>query len=154
MSKIANQVFKIAEPLINSLDLKLVEVDYLKEGGDWVLRIFIENPEGDLTLSHCEKTSKILSQQLDEVDPIEGSYVLEVSSPGLERPLKKDEDFKENIGEIIFVKTYAPYQGKKEFTGKLIGFENDLIKIKPENKEGVIEIPFSKVENLNFTIDI
>src|SRR6056297_3326253 len=100
MSKIANKVFKLAEPLIEAQGLELVEVDYLKEGGDWVLRVFIENPGGDLTLSHCEKVSKTLSQQLDDLDPIEDSYLLEVSSPGLERPLKKSEDFKENIGKI------------------------------------------------------
>ena len=153
MSKIANEVFDIAKPIVKAQGLELIEVNYLKEGNDWVLRLFIENPEGDLNLSHCEGVSKALSQELDEIDPIEGSYLLEVSSPGLERPLKNSEDFKNHIGENIFVKTYAPFKGEKEFTGKLIAFEDKNIKIKSEDKEGVIEIPFSKVANSHLTID-
>ncbi|MFW5987997.1 MAG: ribosome maturation factor RimP [bacterium] len=152
MSNIADEVYQIAKPIVVAHELDLVEVDYLKEGSDWILRIFIENPDGELSLSHCEKISKILSQKLDELDPIENSYVLEVSSPGIERPLKKEKDFKNNIGKLISVKTYAPYNGKKEFTGTLLDFKNDKIKIESDDK-GVIEIPFSKVAKSNLTID-
>ncbi|MFW5998167.1 MAG: ribosome maturation factor RimP [Bacillota bacterium] len=153
MSKIADQVYNIAKPIIEANNLQLVEVDYLKEGDDWILRVFIENPEGELSLSHCETISRLLSQELDQIDPIEDSYVLEVSSPGIERPLKTETDFLNNIGKIIYVKTYAPFKGKKEFTGKLIGFENNKIKMEPEDDEGVIKIPFSKVAKSNLTID-
>ena len=153
MSKTADRVMDIAEPLVEAQNLKLIEVDYLKEGDDWILRVFIENPNGDLKLEQCENVSRMLSQELDRIDPIDDSYILEVSSPGLERPLKTDQDFEKNIGEIIFIKTYAPFQGQKEFTGKLLNFSDESVKIQLENNEGVMEIPFSKIANSRLTID-
>ncbi len=153
MSKIADKVYKIAEPIIKAEGLSLVELDYLKEGSDWVLRVFIDNPEGDLNLDHCEKVNKLLSQELDRIDPIDSSYILEVSSPGIDRPLKSKKDYENNIGENILITTYAPYQGSKKFEGKLIDFNNENAVIKTSTEKGVIEIPFVKIAQAKLTID-
>ena len=141
----------IAAPIVLSQGLNLVDVDYNKEGSDWKLKVFIENKDGDLTLEHCEKVSKILSEELDRVDPITQSYILEVSSPGLERPLKKPEDYERFKGELIKVKTYGPIEGRKEFKGELILYENNIVKIK--EKEGVIKIPFNKIADAHLVVD-
>ena len=151
MSKTTKDVAKIAEPIVLAQGLDLVDVEYNKEGSDWKLKVFIENLDGDLTLDHCENVSKLLSEELDREDPIAQSYILEVSSPGLERPLKKPEDYKRFLGELVKVKTYGPIGGKKEFEGELIYFEEDIVKIKEE--EGVIEIPFNKIADAHLTVD-
>ena len=151
MSTTTEIVAGIAEPIVLSQGLNLVDVDYNKEGSDWKLKVFIENKDGDLTLEHCEKVSKILSEELDRVDPITQSYILEVSSPGLERPLKKPEDYERFKGELIKVKTYGPIEGRKEFKGELILYENNIVKIK--EKEGVIKIPFNKIADAHLVVD-
>jgi len=153
MSKITDEVFKIAKPIVKANGLELIELDYLKEGSDWILKVFIDNPDGNLNLDHCEKVSKSLSQELDRCDPIDSSYLLEVSSPGLDRPLKSKKDYEKYIGENILITTYAPYQGSKEFEGKLIDFNDKNVIIKTSCDKGVIEIPFSKIANAKLTID-
>ena len=127
MSRVVSIVKEMAEPLVKTEGLNLVDVDYQKEGSDWVLRVFIENLDGDLKLKHCEEISKLLSAKLDREDPIDKHYILEVSSPGIERPLVKEEDFIRFKGELIEVKTYAAIDDKKEFRGKLIDFEDKKV---------------------------
>ena len=151
MSKVVDIVKDLAEPLVKTEGLNLVDVDYQKEGSDWILRVFIENLDGELTLEHCENVSKLLSSELDRKDPIDKHYILEVSSPGIERPLKKKEDFIRFKGELIEVKTYAAIEGKKEFRGKLIDFKDKTVIV--DDKKGVIEIPFNKIAHANLTFD-
>ena len=153
MSKIADKVYKIAEPIVQAEGLTLIEVDYVKEGSDWILKVFIDNPGGNLNFDHCETVSKILSQELEQIDPISNSYVLEISSPGLDRPLKTKEDYNKSIGNNIQIKTYAPYQGSKEFEGELLEIDEKNVKIKTRTDKGVIEIPFSKIANSKLLID-
>lgn len=154
MSKIVEEVSKIIRPLVKAKNLELVDIDYLKEGSDWVLRVYIDNPEGDLKLEHCEDISRMLSSELDARNLIKKSYVLEVSSPGLERPLKSPADFERFTGEQIKITTYAPIADSKEFTGKLLNYEKDseFIELK-DKKKGVIQIPFSKIANSHLTVD-
>ena len=150
MSRVVNIVKELAEPLVKTEGLNLVDVDYQKEGSDWVLRVFIENLDGELTLKHCENISKMLSDKLDSEDPIEKQYILEVSSPGIERPLVDKADFKRFKGELIEVKTYAAINDTKEFRGELIDFKNNKVII---DDKGVIEIPFNKIAHANLAFD-
>ncbi|HKL75738.1 MAG TPA: ribosome maturation factor RimP [Halanaerobiales bacterium] len=151
MSRVVDIVKELAEPLVKTEGLNLVDVDYQKEGSDWILRVFIENLDGELTLKNCEDISKLLSAELDRKDPIDKQYILEVSSPGIERPLVDKEDFLRFKGELIEVNTYAPIDDKKEFRGELINFEDNKVII--DDKKGVIEIPFNKIAHANLTFD-
>ena len=105
-------------PLIEQHQFELVDVEYVKEGGNWYLRAYIDKP-GGITVDDCELVSRALSDLLDEHDFIEDAYILEVSSPGLGRPLKKDKDFARSIGEEVDVKTFRAIQHQKDFTGIL-----------------------------------
>ncbi|MGE5613160.1 MAG: ribosome maturation factor RimP [Bacillota bacterium] len=120
-------VEELAQPIVDSLAFELVGVEFLKEGANWYLRVYIDKP-GGITIDDCQAVSERLSVRLDEVDPIRQSYILEVSSPG-EMPLKKERDFERFRGETVEVKLYRPIDGKKTFEGRLEGLEGDIIKI-------------------------
>ncbi|RCW55702.1 ribosome maturation factor RimP [Halanaerobium sp. ST460_2HS_T2] len=153
MGKVAETVTDFILPIAHSEELNLVDVEFLKEGSNWILRIFLENKDGDLTIEECEKVSRALSVILDEEDPIDKSYILEVSSPGLERPLKTEEDFERFKGELIAVKTFKKINGKKEFIGTLKDFEKDKIILILADKQE-ISIDYSLVARANLTFEI
>ena len=111
-------------PLIEQHQFELVDVEYVKEGGNWYLRAYIDKP-GGITVDDCELVSRALSDLLDEHDFIEDAYILEVSSPGLGRPLKKDKDFARSIGEEVDVKTFRAIQHQKDFTGILKAYDKE-----------------------------
>ncbi|NPV25966.1 MAG: ribosome maturation factor RimP [Firmicutes bacterium] len=136
--KVEEQVEKLAQPIVAANDLELVGVEYKKEGGHWYLRIFIDR-DGGVNLEDCQMVSEQIGAKLDEVDPIAGTYILEVSSPGLERPLKRDRDYERFQGHQITVNTYAPYNGIKTFTGTLIGLREGMIVLEQNGEE--IKIP-------------
>lgn len=124
-------------PIINKNNYELVDVEFVKEGSNWFLRAYVDK-EGGFSVNDCEKVSREFSDLLDKEDFIEESYILEISSPGLGRPLKKDKDFERSIGEEVEVKLYKAQEGQKEFSGILkaydaltvtLGFENDIKKI-------------------------
>ena len=151
MSKsVAEEVLQLATPITESRGLELVDVEYNKEGENWILRVFIDK-EGGVSIKDCQEVSRDLESQLDTVEPIEKSYLLEVSSPGLDRPLKDKEDFERFAGQLIDVSTYAPVQGAKEFTGKLLGLEDDEIKIEVEGEK--LAIPRSKVAKTKLAVE-
>lgn len=141
------KVEKITEELVNPIlqkeNFELIDIEFKKEGPHRYLRIYIDKI-GGITLDDCQKVSEQLSEKLDEVDPIEDNYFLEVSSPGLDRPLKKDSDFERFQGENVEVKLYEPINNQKIFEGELIGLYNNKIKLNIENM-GLIEIPREKV---------
>jgi ribosome maturation factor RimP len=122
-------VSEVALPLVESLGFELVDVEFIKEGVNWYLRIYIDKPNG-ITIDDCQVVSEKISEKIDEIDPIEQSYFLEVSSPGLERPLKRDKDFVKFKGEQVEIKVFQPIDGKKIFDGELLGLEDNNIKIK------------------------
>lgn len=136
---------KLLEPLIAENNFELVDVEYVKEAGTWYLRAYIDK-EGGITIDDCELISRALSELLDKEDFIQDSYILEVSSPGLGRQLKKDKDFKRSIGEEVEVKLYKPLQlergGKtvkqKEFCGFLTAYTEETVTIEEEEEEIVI----------------
>ncbi|MBO5421791.1 MAG: ribosome maturation factor RimP [Clostridia bacterium] len=118
-----NTVWEIAEPIAKSLGYELWDVRFEKEGADWFLRIFIDKEEG-ISINDCVDMSHAIDKPLDEADPIEQSYCLEVCSPGVERDLKRDSHFEKCIGEKIMVKLIRPVDGQREFKGTLESYDN------------------------------
>lgn len=116
-------------PIINANNFELVDVEFIKEAGTYYLRIYIDK-EGGITIDDCEIVSRALSDMLDEKDFIAESYILEVSSPGVGRPLKKDKDFARSIGEEVDVKLYKPMEKQKEFTGLLESYSDTEITVR------------------------
>src|SRR5690606_1435959 len=110
MSKITEQIEQLALPITEELQLELVDVEFLKEGRSWFLRVYVDNPAAPIDIDQCALVSEKLSEILDKLDPIEQNYFLEVSSPGAERPLKKEQDFEKALGKFIYIKTYEPVE--------------------------------------------
>lgn len=125
---------EILNPMVEKHGFELVDVEYVKEGGNWYLRAYIDKL-GGITVDDCEVISRELSDKLDEKDFVEEAYILEVSSPGLGRPLKKEKDFARSLGEEVEVRTYRAVNRQKEFTGILKAYDKDSITIELENEE-------------------
>ena len=121
-------------PIIEANNFELVDVEYVKEGSNWYLRAYIDK-EGGINVDDCELVSRALSDLLDEHDFISEAYILEVSSPGLLRPLKKDKDFERNLSELVEVKLYKAIDKQKEFEGILKAYTSDTITIELEDGE-------------------
>lgn len=121
--QIENLVEKLTIDIIQGSALELIDVEYTKER-DWYLRVFLDKP-GGMEVEDCQWVSERLEAKLDELDPIRDSYYLEVSSPGLDRPLKKDKDFVRHIGDKVEVHTFSPINGQKTVVGTLIGLSGD-----------------------------
>ena len=107
------------------------DVEYVKEAGNWYLRGYIDKP-GGITVNDCETVSRAFSDRLDEDDFIEDSYIMEISSPGLDRPLKKEKDFARSIGKLVEIRTYRPIEKQKEFCGELTAYDNNSVTIDEE----------------------
>ena len=128
-------VWEMAEPLAHELGLKIWDVRFLKEGADWYLRIFIDK-EGGVSIDDCVDMTHAINKPLDESDPIEQAYFLEVSSPGVERDLVRDEHFTAYVGEKIKVKMIRPVEGKREFSGILEDYNDGNITIRMSDESG------------------
>ncbi len=118
----------LVTPIIEENNFELVDVEYVKEGADYYLRVFADK-EGGINIDDCVLISRALEAKLDEADKIKDAYILEVSSPGLTRPLKKDKDFKRSIGKLVEIKLYKSYKGMKELCGVLEGYDDNTITI-------------------------
>ena len=125
-------------PLIEKHHFELVDVEYVKEAGNWYLRAYIDKP-GGITVDDCEIVSRAFSDLLDEKDFIDDAYILEVSSPGLGRPLKKDKDFVRSMGEEVEVRLFKPVNRQKEFTGILKAWDNETVTLEFDEEEMVFE---------------
>ncbi len=147
---IEQRVRVLVEPLIKEKDLELVDVEYLKEGVHWYLRLFIDK-DGGIDIDDCSGVSHTVSELLDASDIIRQTYTLEVSSPGLERPLKKSEDFQRFQRELITVKTNKLYKGYQDFSGYLIGLEDGEIILEYEGTR--MAIPRSVVKKAHLAIE-
>ena len=119
---------KFLLPVLAEHQFELVDVEYVKEAGNWYLRAYIDK-EGGITVDDCEVISRILSDWLDKEDFIDDSYIMEVSSPGLGRPLKKDKDFQRSLGEEVEIRTYRPIDRQKEFVGELKAYDKESVTI-------------------------
>jgi ribosome maturation factor RimP len=136
--KVEDVVLELAKPIIDRNNFELVEIEFKKEGADWYLRLYIDK-EGGITIDDCESVSRELSDLLDEADPIEQSYIFEVSSPGIDRPLKTDRDYEKNNGKPVEVKLFSPLEGKKAIEGILKGHNKEIVEIEADGKEMQIE---------------
>ncbi|MBQ9697428.1 MAG: ribosome maturation factor RimP [Acidaminococcaceae bacterium] len=118
----------LVTPLLEGTDITLADVEYVREK-DWYLRVFIDKPEG-IDIDDCQFISEKLAEVLDEKDPIKEKYYLEVSSPGIDRPLKKDRDFAANYGKKVDIQFYSPFEGNKELTATLLSHTDAEIQVK------------------------
>lgn len=119
-------------PVIEAGNYELVDVEYVKEAGTWYLRAYVDK-EGGITIDDCEKVSRAFSDLLDQEDFIEDAYILEVSSPGLGRPLKKEKDYKRSMGKELEIRTYRTIDGSKEFCGTLCAYDDKTVTIRQED---------------------
>ena len=126
MKKITEIVRELAQPVAEENGCELWDVEYVREAGQWYLRLYLDK-EGGVNILDCEAVSRKVSDLLDEADPIESSYMFEVSSAGAERPLKRPGDFERFMGSAVLVKTYKPKDGRKEFAGTLAGYEDSAV---------------------------
>lgn len=126
-NRVEEAVEKIAEEILANTDYELVDVEYVKER-DWFLRVYIDK-EGGIGLDDCQEVSGLLDEKLEELNIINDRYILEVSSPGLDRALKKEKDFKREMGKLVDITLYKAIDGEKMITGKLTGYTKDIITI-------------------------
>lgn len=137
-------------PIAESCGVDIYDVEYVKEGADFYLRAYIDKPEG-VNINDCETVSRALSEALDREDFIEESYILEVSSPGLGRTLKKDKHLSKSIGQEVEVKTYKPIEKCKEFSGVLKAFDDKTVTI--TTPDGDITFDRSDIALIRLTLD-
>ncbi len=136
--KVEDIVYDLAKPIIDRNNFELVEIEFKKEGADWYLRVYIDK-EGGITIEDCQIVSQELSDLIDQADPIEQSYIFEVSSPGIDRPLKTDRDYEKNDGKLVEVKLFSPMEGKKVYEGILKGHTTENVEIEADGKAMLIE---------------
>ncbi|WP_174613315.1 ribosome maturation factor RimP [Virgibacillus ihumii] len=143
------------QPILQEQNLELVDIEYVKEGKNWFLRVYIDK-EGGVDIAECGSVSEQLSEKLDESDPIKEAYFLEVSSPGVERPLKTKADFEKNTGNNVFLKLYAPIDGEKEYEGTLEEFTNDfaVVSYMVKTRKKLVEIPFDKIAKARLAVKL
>ena len=138
----------LVTPIIDDNGFELVDVEYVKEGSDYYLRVYADK-EGGINIDDCVMISRALEAKLDEVDKIPDAYILEVSSPGLTRPLKKEKDFARSIGKLVEVKLYKPYEKCKEYEGILTEYTDSSITLLLEEETGKeIEITRSDISGI------
>jgi ribosome maturation factor RimP len=144
MSNLQAQIQQLLDPILNSLGLTLWDLDFKKEGNQWLLRIYIEHEPGGVTMGDCETVSRDLSMVLDVEDLIPHAYTLEVSSPGLDRSLTKPEHYRKCAGTQVKIKTYQLIKGEKVFRGKLIELEGNMVALEMDTGD-VLQIPLEKI---------
>lgn len=144
--KIIEKIEKIVTPVVNEMGLSLVDIEYMQDGGYWYVRIYVENLNGEITLEECAAISGKIDEDVDKL--IEQRFFLEVSSPGIERPLKKIEDFIRFKDEKIKVSLKHKINDKKSFEGIITECKDNIIFLEIE-EENIIEIPFSEVKKAN-----
>ncbi|GIP36852.1 ribosome maturation factor RimP [Paenibacillus sp. J31TS4] len=148
-SHIKSTVEQMVQPYIEEHGLELVDIEYVKEGSNWFLRVFVDK-DGGIDIDDCGRLSEYLSTKLDETDPIPTAYFLEVSSPGAERPLKKPADFLKAVGDNVYVTTYEAIDGLKEFEGTLLSYDEQQLVVDTGKRQ--YTIPAGKVASARLAI--
>jgi len=148
-TSIYQSVVDLIEPTLEGNDIELVDVEYKKTGKTWVLRVFIDKSQG-VTVYDCQELSREIKDLIEIHELIDGHYVLEVSSPGLDRPLKKAADFLRNKGKRIQIKTYSPINNKKENAGTVIDFVNGTLFL--EDKKNILKISLTEIAQAKLII--
>ena len=150
MNKIAQRVYDLALPLAREQGVELWDVEYLKEAGQWYLRVYIDRSDGPVGIDDCERFSRALDPVLDREDPIEESYVFEVSSAGAERELKRPSDFQRFLGSSVEVRLYRAREGRKVFTGELEAYTDGDVSLRSGG--GVITFAAAEVAQVRLRI--
>ena len=148
---IESKALEVADVVAKELGLSVVDAEYKKEGNDKYLRIYIDQPDG-VGLNECEKFSREFEKEFDKLDPIDEAYILEVSSPGVERKLKTEREFLHYIGKKVSVKLYKAINSKKEFTAILKGYEDKTVIVSIDEEE--IKIPLSEAVYIKLYFEI
>ena len=153
MSRIESLLEEKIAPIIEKEKMELIDIQFVKEGSEWFLRFFIDK-EGGINLDDCEKISRLISELLDIEDPIEQAYHLEVSSPGIERPLKKTNDFLRFVGEEAEIRFFAPFEGKKKVLLKIEDADESFIKGIDLEDNRELKIPREVISKAKLTFSI
>ena len=137
--QVSEKAWEIAEPILKNEGLELLDVEYVSEGGRWILRMYIDKPGSEekgkgVDLEDCQKATHAVETALDVAELVPHEYALEVSSPGIERPLTRPEHFQRYVGQKVHIKTYAPLfdPPRKSFSGKLVSFAQDVVEVEVE----------------------
>jgi ribosome maturation factor RimP len=148
--EILDRVRAMVDPILLNEGMELVDIEYRRESKGWILRLYLDK-EGGITLDDCTRVSQEVERSLDVEDFIQTPYTLEVSSPGLTRPLKTEKDFIKYCHRLIKVKTVDPIENRRQFKGRLLGVSENRIEIEVDG--GVFQIPLSNVAKANLEID-
>ena len=142
----------LLKPIMEEYKFELVDVEYVKEGSNWYLRVYVDKENG-IDIDDCVMVSRALEAKLDEGDFIADAYILEVSSPGLTRPLKKEKDFIRNMGRRVEVKLFKVQDGLKEFEAELTGFEDGVVTLKPDGIEGTFCVSLKEIAMIRLAFE-
>lgn len=150
LSKIEKITYDLALPVVNAEGYEIYDVEYVKEGPHWFLRLFIDRSEG-VNIDDCETISRALSSIMDEKDYVQTNYFLEVSSPGIERNLRQEEHFEAALGEKVRIKLYKDIDGSKEIEGELLSADSSVINVQTLNAQ--VEIDKKNIAKANIMFD-
>ncbi len=142
--RIVNDVSHLAEPLLHEFDLEMVDIEFRFERGRWILRVFIDK-EGGVTVDDCTNVSRELGDLIEAEDIIDYPYALEISSPGLNRPLKKESDFIRSIGKMVKLRMSRPINRRKNFTGRLANVREGMISLLVDDSN-LVELPLKEID--------
>ncbi len=148
--RLLQEVRQVIDPILQSQGMELVDLEYQRESQGWVLRVYVDR-KGGITLEDCSELSSELGTVLEVRDLIDNPYILEVSSPGLTRPLKKPEDFHKYQNRLVKIRTFEPIEGRKNFKGILQRLEGEKVYLQAEGK--ILEIPFQGIAKANLEIE-
>ena len=151
MAKVTERTAELAAPIVAAAGCTLWDVEYVKEAGEWFLRVYIDKADG-VSINDCEAVSRPLSDALDEADPIEGSYTLEVSSAGIDRVLRHPEHFDAFLGAEVEVRLYRPVEGRKDHVGLLRGYEDGDVTV--ELPTGAVTFPKKDVAQVRLYVRV
>jgi ribosome maturation factor RimP len=152
MADMTDRIQELLEPILASLGLSLWDMEFQKHGPSWLLKVYIDREGTGVTLDDCETVSRDLGATLDVEDIIPHAYTLEVSSPGLDRKLSRPEHFVRFAGSNVRVKTYQLQNGQKVFQGRLLGLDNDLVKVELESG-AIVEIPVADIAKASLEVE-
>ena len=149
-STITKQISDLIEPVLDEMGFELVDIEYLLKSGRWVLRIFIDKDSG-ITIDDCARVSREFGDLIDIEEIIDQQYMLEVSSPGLNRPLKKENDFIRSIGKRVNIKTIKSMEGRANFSGYLKNYQEEILYL--ETEAGLITLSLSEIDTANIVYE-
>ncbi len=151
MGPTREQLIEVVEPAVNAAGYDLVELEFRREPHAFVLRVFIDLLEaeaevaGGVTVADCERASRTISAALDVADPIQTKYALEVSSPGLDRPLRGEADYRRFVGSLARLSSYEPVDGRRHWTGRIASCENGVVTLELEKEKTTARVPLEKI---------